>query len=76
MLRTQAPQNRLGRLIWINGSVVSVAAATGPLIGQISRDGHYFIHYDPAQSRSLNGVLVAKDGEHTHARPGRAARRG
>jgi len=33
MLRTQAPAHRLGRLNGINGSVISVAAAAGPLIG-------------------------------------------
>ncbi len=33
MLRTEAPPNKLGRLNGINGSVVSVAAAVGPLLG-------------------------------------------
>lgn len=33
MLRTQAPPGRLGRLNGINGSVLSFAAAAGPLIG-------------------------------------------
>lgn len=33
MLRTQAPPERLGRLNGINASVISVAAAAGPLIG-------------------------------------------
>ena len=33
MLRTHAPSHKLGRLNGINGSVISVAAATGPLLG-------------------------------------------
>ncbi|MEP6871560.1 MAG: MFS transporter [Anaerolineaceae bacterium] len=33
MLRTQAPAHKLGRLNGINGSVISLAAAAGPLLG-------------------------------------------
>ena len=33
LLRTQAPPGQLGRLNGINGSVLSFAAATGPLVG-------------------------------------------
>jgi len=33
MLRTQAPPEQLGKLTGINGAVVSIAAAGGPLIG-------------------------------------------
>ena len=33
MLRTQAPPHQLGRLNGINGSVISLAAAAGPLLG-------------------------------------------